>query len=116
MLHLNEVQVKQVERLITLLDDGFYRCIGDSPLHQQADGNVEFLVSLGNTIERAKGTSKVETSVVVYSSQMVEGQTRHFYANLDEALSAVEAWHKKISGFEDDVRVSEESPHLRIVR
>lgn len=114
MLHLNQTQIKQVEELVHLLDMGFFEGVKTSSLHQRTDGNVEFVISLGNTMDRAKGNSKVETTVVVYSSMMAEGQTRHFYASLEEALEAVNEWHKKL--FTTDVRVSEEVPILRLVK
>jgi monomeric isocitrate dehydrogenase len=116
MLHLNAKQVSQIERIINLLDEGFYHSVKDTVLHQHTDGNVEFLISLGNTLERAKNNAKVETTVIVYSSMMEEGQTRHFYASLEEALEAVEAWHKELFLIDGQtVRVSEEYPQLRLV-
>lgn len=58
----------------------------------------------------------METTVVVYSSMMKEGQTRHFYASLEEALEAVEAWHRELFLADgQNVRVSEEYPQLRLV-
>jgi hypothetical protein len=46
-----------------------------------------------------------------------DGVARHFYADLDEALGAVQAWHDKLFDRESkDVRVSEKKPQLRIVK
>lgn len=114
MLHLNPIQVKQVEEIIFYLDDGFFRSVKDSVIHQQSDGNVEIVISLGNTMERAKNTSKVETSIVVYSSFMHGEHTRGYYASLEEALEAVREWHLSLLG--EGVRVSEERPQLRVVK
>lgn len=116
MLHLDAKQVRQIERIINMLDEGFYRAVGDKALHQHTDGNVEFVISLGNTLERAKNTAKVETTVIVYSSMMQEGQTRHFFATLEEALEAVEEWHHELFASDgEDVRVSQIYPQLRLV-
>jgi hypothetical protein len=114
MLHLNPTQIAQIEEIINLLDLGFFEGVKSTVMHQRTDGNVEFVISLGNTMDRAKGNSKVETTVVVYSSMMVEGQTRHFYASLEEALESVREWHGKMFG--TNVRVSEEMPPLRLVK
>jgi hypothetical protein len=117
MLHLNAIQVAQVERIVTLVDECFFESVKSNPLHQQTDGNVEFVVSLGNTMERAKGTSKVETTVVVYASTIEKDKARHFFASLDEALETVEGWHKELFGSnEEGVRVFQEKPHLTIVK
>jgi hypothetical protein len=117
MLHLNATQVAQVEKIVTLVDECFFESVKTNPLHQQSDGNVEFVVSLGNTMERAKGTSKVETTIVVNASTIEEGKTRHFFASLEEALETVEGWHKELFQVNDDgVRVFHEKPHLTIVK
>lgn len=117
MLHLNPTQVTQVEQIITLLDECFYESIKSNPLHQQTDGNVEFVISLGNTMERAKGTSKVETTIVVYASTIEKDTPRHFFASIDEALDAVQGWHEKLfDGNDEGVRVFHEKPHLTIVK
>jgi hypothetical protein len=114
MLHLSPEQIAQVEEMVNLLDEGFYTSVGKNALHQQVDGNVEFVISLGNTLDRARGISKVESTVVVYSSMMAEGQSRLFFASIEEALEAVKKWHQDLVSV--DVRVSEERPQLRVVK
>lgn len=117
MLHLNAEQVAQVEQIVNLLDECFYEGVKTNSLHQQTDGNVEFVVSLGNTLERAKGTAKVETTVVLYASMVDKDKTRHFFATLEEALEAVQSWHRELFGTDSaDVRVSEEKPKLTLVK
>lgn len=114
MLHLNPIQIRQIEEILHYLDSSFYIAVKDNPLHQQSDGNVEIVISLGNTVERAKNTSKVETSIVVYSSMMHKEHTRGYYASLEEALDAVRDWYFSLSS--DGVRVSEERPQLRVIK
>lgn len=117
MLHLNPEQVAQVEEIVTLLDECFYEGVKTNSLHQQTDGNVEFVISLGNTLERAKRTSKVETTIVLYASMVDKDKTRHFFATFEEALEAVKSWHSKLFDTDvSDVRVSQEKPHLTIVK
>lgn len=116
MLHLNEKQVAQIEKLINLLDEGFFKGVGDQLLHQQADGNVEIVISLGNTLDRQRGTSKIETTIVVNQSMITEGVLRHYYADLDEAIESIGAWHSKLFEIPEDVRVSETTAKLRLVK
>jgi len=117
MLHLNQHEINQVEQIMKLLDEGFYQSLKATPLHQISEGNVEFVFSLGNTIERAKGTNKIELSVVVNSSMMEKDKNRHYFASLDEALEAVHKWHSELFGESGDVvRVSEKKPQLTVVK
>lgn len=117
MLHLSATQVAQFERIVVLLDECFYESVKTNPLHQHTDGNVEIVVSLGNTLERAKGNSKIETTIVLYASTIDKDKPRHFFASLEEALEAVEGWHKELFGSNDEgVRVFHEKPHLTIVK
>lgn len=117
MLHLNATQVAQVEQIVLLLDECFYESVKGNPLHQQTDGNVEIVVSLGNTMERAKSNSKIETTIVLYASTIDKDKPRHFFASFEEALEAVQGWHKELfQGNDVGVRVSQEKPHLTIVK
>ena len=117
MLHLNSEEITKFERIVTLLDECFYEGVKTNSLHEQTDGNVEIVISLGNTLERAKGTSKVETTIVVNFSMIEEGKTRHFFASFDEALETIQSWHNKFFEIDaGDVRVSQEVPRLRIVK
>jgi hypothetical protein len=67
MLHLNEVQVAQIEKLIGLLDEGFFETLAHNPIHQQTDGNVEIVISLGNTLDRAKATQRLKPRLLSIS-------------------------------------------------
>lgn len=117
MLHLSKEQVADIQKLADLLDACVYHNVENGSVISPTDGNIEFVFSLGNSIQRAKNTSDIELTVIVYASMIEKDVLRFFYSSVNEALEDVTGWHKSFFPEKyEDVRVSQQRANLRIVK
>jgi len=117
MLRPNPQEVAEIESLAQLLDECVFHNIKNGNVISPTDGNIEFVFSLGNAMQRDKKTSQVELSVILNASMIEADKTRFFYASVGEALVMVQEWHRSFFPEQYVVTVTDEKPiQLRIVK
>lgn len=94
MEFLTEQDLKNLEEIQRLLDEGLKHYLTYESHCKSSEGHVSVTISFGNSWERFKGPVKPTISIDVYSYALGPHRS-HYFDDTEMALWAVQAWHTK---------------------
>ena len=101
MEFLTEQDIKNLEEIQRLLDEGLQHYLTYEGHCKSSEGHVGVNISFGNSWERFKGPVKPRIEVSVYSYALGPHRS-HYFDDTEMALWAVQGWHEMEMRFDPE--------------
>jgi hypothetical protein len=93
---IKESDLKKISEITRLHDEAFWHLHQFDGHAKSSDGHLELRFNFGTVWDRENGATSPRIEVDLYSYVVAtEGDRRHEFTSLDEALAIVKNWHKK---------------------